>query len=60
MSAARCLSCGVGTIRKDDGTLVVYHLPGCPNGPCRHETSLYGRCTDCGKTWEEQALELES
>lgn len=22
---------------------------------CRHETSLYGRCADCGMTWAEQA-----
>lgn len=22
---------------------------------CRHGTSLYGRCVDCGATWEEQA-----
>jgi hypothetical protein len=27
-------------------------------GPvCRHETSLYGRCVDCGATWEQQAAE---
>ncbi|MFC0626135.1 hypothetical protein [Kribbella deserti] len=23
--------------------------------PCRHEESLYGRCTACGMTWEQQA-----
>lgn len=21
---------------------------------CSHETSLWGRCTDCGLTWEQQ------
>jgi hypothetical protein len=24
---------------------------------CRHEESLYGRCTACGKTWEQQTAE---
>lgn len=23
---------------------------------CRHDTSLWGRCTDCGLTWEQQAV----
>lgn len=22
---------------------------------CRHDTSMWGRCTDCGLTWEQQA-----
>lgn len=22
---------------------------------CRHETSRWGRCADCGMTWEQQA-----
>lgn len=22
---------------------------------CTHDESLYGRCTACGKTWDEQA-----
>jgi len=25
------------------------------SGGCRHEESLYGRCTTCGMTWEQQA-----
>lgn len=27
--------------------------------PCRHEESLYGRCTTCGQTWEQQAIQRE-
>lgn len=23
--------------------------------PCKHETSLWGRCESCGMTWDEQA-----
>lgn len=26
---------------------------------CRHDESLYGRCTACGLTWEQQAAEHE-
>lgn len=27
---------------------------------CRHEESLYGRCTACGKTWEQQQADAEA
>lgn len=27
---------------------------------CDHAESLYGRCTACGKTWEQQAREQQA
>lgn len=27
--------------------------------PCKHYADLYGRCVDCGKTWEQRKTESE-